>query len=108
VVVGELLVGLYPERADGWLHRAYALRRATNGGLTRARESLLPAADQFPDEPVIPYNVACYAAQLGELDEARTWLRRAFAVGRFETIQTMALSDADLTPLWDEVRLWKR
>ncbi len=108
VVVGELLVTLHPERADGWLHRAYALRRAQNGGLTRARESLLPAVEHFPDEPVIPYNLACYAAQLGELDEARRWLRRAFIVGRFETIQTMALSDPDLTPLWEEIRLWKR
>lgn len=108
VVIGELLVTLYPERPNGWLHRAYAIRRIENGGLSKARESLLPAADQFPDEPVIPYNLACYAAQMSELDEARKWLRRSFAVGRFETIQTMALSDSDLKPLWEEVRRWTK
>lgn len=108
VVIGELLVTLYPERADGWLHRAYAIRRVENGGLSKARESLLPAAEQFPSEPVIPYNLACYAAQMGELDEARKWLKRSFNVGRFETIQTMSLSDSDLKPLWEEIRRWKK
>ena len=108
VVIGELLVTLYPERANGWLHRAYALRRVENGGLSRARESLLLAPDQFPDEPVIPYNLACYAAQMGELDEARKWLKRAVSVGRFDKVKAMALADSDLAPLWEEIRLWKR
>ena len=108
VVIGELLVTLYPERANGWLHRAYALRRVENGGLGRARESLLSAPDQFPDEPVIPYNLACYAAQMGELDEARKWLRRSVAVGRFDKVKAMALADSDLAPIWEEIRRWKK
>jgi uncharacterized protein HemY len=108
LAIGELLVALEPERASGWIHCAYAMRRAEGGGLTRARETLLAAADKFPEEPVIPYNLACYAAQLGELDEARRWLRVAMDRGGFQMIQTMALADADLQPLWEEVRQWKK
>ncbi len=87
----------------GWLHRAYALRRAPAGGLRPAREALLPAAEMFPEEPVIPYNLACYACQLERLEEARVWLRQAMRIGEKKAIQQMALADEDLKPLWPEV-----
>ncbi|MGH7994316.1 MAG: hypothetical protein ACREDQ_12415, partial [Limisphaerales bacterium] len=50
-----------PDDASGWLHRAYALRRVPDGGLSRAWEALLPATEKFPREPVIAYNLSCYA-----------------------------------------------
>lgn len=108
LVVAELLVTLAPDRVQGWIHRAYATRRAEGGGLTQAREVLLPAHGLFPDESVIPYNLACYAAQLGELDEARRWLRDATRRGGSKMIREMALGDADLRPLWAEIRQWKK
>ena len=90
--------------AGGWLHRAYALRRMENGGLAAAWAALLPAADKFPAEPVIPYNLACYSCQMAQLDDARQWLRRAQQVGGREAIQKMALADDDLQPLWPEIK----
>ena len=90
--------------AGGWLHRAYALRRMENGGLAAAWAALLPAADKFPAEPVIPYNLACYACQMAQLDDARQWLRRAQKIGGREAIQKMALADDDLQPLWPEMK----
>jgi len=96
-----LLAG--PDRASGWLHQAYALRRAADGGLAQAREALKPAAEKFPKEPVIPFNLACYACQLGQLDEARAWVKRAMKVGGKESIKLMALADEDLKPLWQEI-----
>ncbi|MDW8309781.1 MAG: hypothetical protein RMK20_10450, partial [Verrucomicrobiales bacterium] len=92
-----------PDRPNGWLHRAYALRRATGGGLERAWEALRPAADRFPREPIIPYNLACYACQMGRLDEARQWFVRALRVGDRATLKDMALHDDDLRPLWNEI-----
>ena len=79
------------------------LRRAPAGGLRPAREALLPAAEMFPEEPVIPYNLACYACQLERLEEARVWLRQAMQIGEKKAIQQMALADEDLKPLWPEV-----
>jgi hypothetical protein len=103
LAAAERLVQTDAERPTGWLHRAYALRRVAGGGLEAAWGALLPANEKFPDEPVIPYNLSCYACQLGHLDEARTWLRRAIAIGGVETIQRMARRDTDLQPLWDEL-----
>lgn len=94
---------LAPDDASGWLHRAYALRRVNDGGLPQAWEALLPAAKKFPSEPVIAYNLSCYACQMQQLDIARHWLQRAVMAGQKETIKKMALADADLQPLWPEI-----
>ena len=93
-----------PERASGWLHQAYALRRVPEGGLEKAWDALLPTSEKFPKEPVIAYNLSCYACQMRKLDEARRWFRRALKVGGKETIKGMALADEDLAPLWEEIQ----
>ena len=98
------LVKRAPKRASGWLHQAYALRRAPDGGVQPAWDALLPAFDNFPKEPTIAYNLACYACQMGKLDAARLWLQRAAAIGGLENINRMALADADLEPLWGEIK----
>jgi hypothetical protein len=102
--VARTLVKMAPGRSSGWLHQAYAIRRATGGGVRAAQEALLPAFGKFPKEPTIPYNLSCYACQLNNLDEARVWLQRAFEAGDKDTIKTMALADLDLKPLWEEIR----
>ncbi|MCI0534995.1 MAG: tetratricopeptide repeat protein [Verrucomicrobiales bacterium] len=106
VGLAERLVEVEPKRASGWLHRAYALRRVDGGGLSAAWDALLPAVPKFPKEPTISYNLACYACQLGQLDEARQWLLRARTVGERLKIKNMALADEDLRPFWDEVTRW--
>lgn len=89
----------WPDEPFGWIHRAFALRRIPGGGVERARDSLLPAADKFPTEFLVPYNLACYEACLGRLTEAWQWLRRAMKVGGRERIRKLALADQDLAPL---------
>jgi hypothetical protein len=93
-----------PDDASGWLHRAYALRRVSDGGLSRAWEALLPAAEKFPTEPVIAYNLSCYACQMQQLDVARHWLKQAMKIGGKDAIRKMALADDDLKPLLAEIR----
>ena len=102
--VARSLLQQAPKRSSGWLHQAYALRRVPGGGVRQAWEALLPAFDKFPKEPTIPYNLACYACQIQELETARVWLRRAAAIGGKERIKRMALEDLDLKPLWEEIR----
>jgi hypothetical protein len=101
--VAQLELQHKPEDSAGWLHHAYALRRASRGGLVMAWGALLPAAQKFPKEPVIAYNLACYACQLKQMETAREWLERAVKVGGREEICKMALADDDLKPLWPEI-----
>ena len=98
------LLHVAPDRALAWLHLAYAWRRVEGGGLLAAWEALLPAATKFPDEATVAFNLACYACQMGKLEEARVWLRRAMRSGGTEHIRKMALADPDLQPLWDEIK----
>jgi len=93
-----------PERSSGWLHQAYALRRVKEGGLEQAMSCLLPAAEKFPKEPIIPFNLSCYACQMGEFEQARVWLELAVQIGDKAQIKQLALADPDLAPLREEIR----
>jgi Flp pilus assembly protein TadD len=104
LTIAELELKFAPEDSAGWLHRAYALRRVRAGGLPQAWDALLPAAKKFPAEPVIAYNLSCYACQMQQLDSARTWLHRAINAGKKDAIKKMALADDDLQPLWKEIQ----
>ncbi|MCX8109445.1 MAG: tetratricopeptide repeat protein [Verrucomicrobiae bacterium] len=97
--IAERLVHLVEQRAHGWILRAYAARRMPGGGLEKARELLLPALEKFPENFLIPYNLACYAAQMGRIDEAWEFLCRAIKVGGRRTVLQMANSDPDLEPV---------
>ncbi len=72
--------------------------------MAQAWDALLPAAKKFPAEPVIAYNLSCYACQLQQFDIARHWLNLAVTAGHKEAIKKMALADADLQPLWTEIK----
>lgn len=98
------LVRILPNQAGGWLHRAYALRRASSGGLPQAWDALLPGADKFPRQFLIAFNLACYACQMQRLDDARLWLKRAAENSTEAEMLEMALADPDLEPLWPELR----
>lgn len=104
----EALVATAPSFCSGWIHRAYATRRMPGGTLESAWLALYPAAKLFPDEPLIPYNLACYACQMGRLAEAKTWLERAFRIPtdkrKADVLKRMALEDADLEPLRPVIR----
>jgi hypothetical protein len=44
---------------------------------------LKPVLDRFAKNPILPYNLACCACQLGNLKEAKTWLQKAFELDAF-------------------------
>jgi tetratricopeptide (TPR) repeat protein len=92
-----------PGRVDAWIHKAYAARRVNDGSIIKAKTILLAAANLFPEEPLIKYNLACYACQLDELEEARLHLRKAFEMDKTTSIKQMAMKDSDLKALWCEI-----
>ena len=104
--VARALFHAAPDRPSAWLHRSYALRRAPDGSLEAAWQVLLPARQLFREHALIHYNLACYACQLGKMDDAKILLLHAFDVGNRERVKQLALADADLEPLWDKIRNW--
>jgi hypothetical protein len=92
------LLTLDSTRTEAWIHRSFALHE-----LKRTQEAfdyLLPAADKFPGVWTIPYNLACYCAQLGRLGDSRMWLNKALAIDE-STVKRSAKEDPDLKPLWE-------
>jgi predicted Zn-dependent protease len=101
VALADRIIARAPETPEGCIKKAYALHE-----LKRTQEAwdcLHPLSSRFFDQWIIPYNLACYACQLGRKNEALVWLRRAFKLGDEKQLRTMALEDPDLTPLREEI-----
>ena len=107
VDIASALVQLVPERSDSWVHRSFALHVLKR--TQEAFDNLLPAAARFSKAWEIPYNLACYCAQLGRLDEAQHWFNEAMKIDE-KTVQMAGIDDPDLKPLWDGMSgtLWRR
>lgn len=100
VEVGDQLIACSPEDVDGWLHRAYAIRRSRTGGLQAAYDALHPASALFPENETVAYNLACYTNMLGRPDDGWEWLLRAVQLSKSPgRIKAMALLDPDLESL---------
>jgi len=99
--ISRAITELVPDSPHGWIHLAFALHE-----MQRTKEAwnvLLPVVDQFPQESFMRYNLACYACQLGLLEEAKLWLEKAFEISDVKKMKLMALEDSDLKPMWKEI-----
>jgi len=65
-------------------------------GVKGAWAALLPAADKFPKESAILYNLACYSCLMGKIADAWAWLEMAFKVGDQNQLKLKALDDPDM------------
>ena len=99
--VATTLAFLEPTDKRTWLHRSFALHELKQ--TAEARENLLRVVDQFPNYAVMRYNLACYECQLGRLEQAKAWLKKAYKLGNRKKIKLLVLEDPDLEPLWEEV-----
>jgi tetratricopeptide (TPR) repeat protein len=91
-----------PHDPVGWFNRSYCLHELKR--TDEARDNLLRVVDKFPLSGTMRYNLACYECQLGHLDQARSWLRKAFDLGDPAEMKSQALRDPDLRPLWPEIQ----
>ena len=94
-----------PDDPYGGVQAAIALHRL--GRTLEARELSLAMAPRFPKDWAIPYNLACYCAQLGEIEEAQVWFQTALALDE-RTVKRMGIEDPDLEPLRQMSRDTKR
>jgi predicted Zn-dependent protease len=91
-VLAESQAKRLPENPAWWLHWAYALRRERS--IIDARGVLWEAAQRHPACALIQYNLACYAAVLGETDEAKVLLAKAILLD--DGLRAIAIDDPDL------------
>ena len=101
IEIAKAISEFAPDNPFGFIHQAYSLHE-----LKRTQEAwnvLLPVVDKFPKEYIIRYNLACYACQLGNLQEARAWLKKASNLADPKQVKIMALKDPDLEPLREEI-----
>jgi predicted Zn-dependent protease len=101
VSLAEQMVAATPELPTGWIHRSYALHELKR--TAEARDQLLPAVSQFPEEVVLTYNLACYECCLGNLTVAKQWLRKTFAHKNSAPWKLAAQKDRALRALWPEI-----
>lgn len=101
--VSNALTKILPDEPTTWAFFAYATRRKMGGSIAQAKLILLEAEPKFPSEYQFPFNLACYCAQLHQLDEAEKWLEKAVEIDT-ETVRKLAIDDPDLKPLWDSMK----
>ena len=99
--VAAALIQNDPEDPLGWVHRSYCLHELKQ--TVEARDGLLSVVGKFPLSATMRYNLACYECQLGRLEQARNWLRKAFVLGDKKKMKVVAAEDPDLKPLWGEI-----
>lgn len=102
LAIARQTVNWYPNNISGWIHQSYALHELKR--TEEARDALSRAVDRFPKEGLIPYNLACYECQLGQLVAAKRWLTLAEKLDGKEVVKERALTDPDLKPLWEYLR----
>ncbi len=89
------LVALSPDSPDGYFHAAFCLHEL---GQTEAARNLLEKGPaRLKASPIYFYNLACYEAQLGNLERARSVL--AVAIRMQPAYRQIAREDPDLAPL---------
>jgi tetratricopeptide (TPR) repeat protein len=98
--IAKRLKQFEPDNVQWTISLAYATRRAYS--IDVAMEILLDAEAKFPREAAIPYNLACYYCQLGEMEKAKRYLKESFEIDL--NWRKPALDDEDLRPFWDSLR----
>jgi predicted Zn-dependent protease len=100
-VIAKALCELAPTSVETWICQANTLRNYK--GIVDAWSLLLNVVNKFPKDPIIRYNLACYAAQMGLLEEACGWLVQAFELEESVQLKLAAVYDPDLQPLWEKI-----
>ena len=98
-IVAKKLTEWIPEEPGHFVDWAYATRQTES--IQAAHTILTRAASLHPTDPTIQYNLACYEAQMGNLDQAKTHLIRATELDA--KFRLMALKDPELKPLWSSL-----
>ena len=99
--IAKAIAALAPERDFGWIHSANALHQLKR--TEEARLTLVSVINQFSNDWLIRFNLACYECQLGNQAAAWACLVEAFELGDAKTVKLLALDARDLEPFWQQI-----
>lgn len=95
--IARALIKLAPDKPEGWIYTANSLRELKRH--EEAYDTLIQAADKFPEDETIAFDIACVCCLLKQFDEAKNWVHTAIDLGGKE-IKLRVLDDDDLESLW--------
>jgi tetratricopeptide (TPR) repeat protein len=84
-----------PAESAGYIHGAFCLHEM--GRTLEARKLLLESPETLHDDPTYHYNLGCYEAVLGNVEEAQRHLRTSFRMDN--KFRELAMDDPDLLPV---------
>ena len=90
--ISRRLCRVAPDCGTGFLHGGFCLHQL--GKTAAARKLLLTGPPTLLEEPIYYYNMGCYEALLGHLDEARDHLKISFKMDI--SFRELAKKDPDL------------
>ena len=89
----------HPDSPIGFIHAAFCLHEL--GQTLEARDILMSGPPMLLEEATYYYNLACYNAVLGEMQQARAYLKTSFKMNK--KFREIAEHDPDLSAIWQEV-----
>lgn len=95
----ERMRELYPGAPAGFIHGAFCLHE--RGQTAEAKALLLEGPESLADEATYFYNLACYSAVLGQLEEALRYVHQSFAMD--DKFRDLARLDPDLRAVQDRL-----
>jgi tetratricopeptide (TPR) repeat protein len=98
-IIGQGALQHYPDFGALYLATAHALRNCQ--GAAEARAVIAAGEPLLENEAVFYYMLACYDCALGNLEDAKEGLARAFELEI--NLRLKALDEPDLAPLWESL-----
>jgi len=92
LAVCEQLRHTSPDCSSGYIHGAFCLHEL--GRTSEAKELLLQAPALLQEEPTFHYNLGCYNAILGNIEDAQRHLSKSFQMDK--KFREIAMVDPDL------------
>jgi tetratricopeptide (TPR) repeat protein len=97
--LAEALIADEPSQLGAYISRSFCLHCLHR--TEEARDKLKQAPPEIENIPTYYYNLGCYECQLGRVEHARAYLKRAFRL--LPAFRQLAVDDPDLRPLRQEL-----
>ncbi len=97
--LSRTLCQMLPKETFGYIHAAFCLHELRR--TAEAKSLLLAGPSALLNEATYHYNLGCYDAVLGNMEEAQAHLRVSFRLDK--KFREFARTDPDLRPVWDSL-----
>ena len=97
--ISQVVCRVQPDDTAGFIHAAFCLHEL--GRTAEAKDWLLGGPSALLSEATYHYNLGCYDAALGNMEDAQAHLRVSFKLDK--KFREFAKTDPDLRAVWDSL-----